>query len=40
MKIMVSTLVEAPLQEVWRAYTTPGDSKAWNAASSITLRAM
>lgn len=33
MKIVVSTLVEAPLQEVWRAYTTPDDIKAWNAAS-------
>lgn len=34
MKITVSTLVEAPLPEVWRAYTTPDDIKAWNAASS------
>ena len=33
MKIVVSTLVEAPLQEVWRAYTTPDDIKVWNAAS-------
>lgn len=34
MKITVSTLVEAPLPEVWRSYTTPEDIKAWNAASS------
>ncbi|WP_425258443.1 SRPBCC domain-containing protein [Rubrivivax sp. RP6-9] len=34
MKITVSTLVEAPLPEVWRSYTTPEDIQAWNAASS------
>jgi uncharacterized protein YndB with AHSA1/START domain len=33
MKIIVSTVVEAPLQEVWRAYTTPDDIKVWNTAS-------
>ena len=33
MKITVSTLVVAPLHEVWRAYTTPEDIKAWNTAS-------
>ena len=33
MKITVSTVVTAPLQEVWRAYTTPEDIKAWNTAS-------
>jgi uncharacterized protein YndB with AHSA1/START domain len=33
-KITVSTIVAAPLDEVWRAYTTPDDIKAWNAASS------
>ena len=33
MKITVSTVVVAPLHEVWRAYTTPEDIKAWNAAS-------
>ena len=33
MKITVSTLVAAPLHEVWRAYTTPEDIKAWNSAS-------
>jgi uncharacterized protein YndB with AHSA1/START domain len=32
-KITVSTVVDAPLQEVWRAYTTPEDIKAWNTAS-------
>lgn len=34
MKITVSTVVRAPLAEVWRAYTTPDDIKVWNAASS------
>jgi uncharacterized protein YndB with AHSA1/START domain len=33
MKIVVSTVVEAPLQEVWRAYTNPDDIKVWNTAS-------
>ena len=33
MKIAVSTIVDAPIQEVWRAYTTPEDIKGWNAAS-------
>ncbi len=33
MKITVSTLALAPLSEVWRAYTSPDDIKAWNAAS-------
>lgn len=33
MKITVATVVLAPLHEVWRAYTTPEDIKAWNAAS-------
>ncbi|MCV2356914.1 SRPBCC family protein [Paucibacter sp. B2R-40] len=33
MKITVSTLVAAPIAEVWRAYTTPADIKLWNAAS-------
>ena len=33
MKIVVSTVVSAPIQEVWRAYTTPKDIKLWNAAS-------
>ena len=34
MKIIVSTIIHAPLAEVWRAYTTPDDIKTWNAASS------
>lgn len=34
MKIVVSTIVTAPVHEVWRAYMTPEDIKLWNAASS------
>lgn len=33
MKIVVSTVVHAPIDEVWRAYTTPEAIKLWNAAS-------
>ena len=33
MKIVVSTVVQAPVEEVWRAYTTPEDIMQWNAAS-------
>lgn len=33
MKITVSTLVPAPVHEVWRAYTTPDDIRCWNTAS-------
>lgn len=33
MKITVSTLVAAPLSDVWRAYTSPEAIKQWNAAS-------
>lgn len=33
MKITVSTVVAAPLADVWAAYTTPEDIKAWNTAS-------
>ena len=33
MKISVETIVEAPIEQVWRAYTTPEDIKQWNAAS-------
>ena len=33
MKITVSTVVAAPLQFVWAAYTTPDDIKIWNTAS-------
>jgi uncharacterized protein YndB with AHSA1/START domain len=34
MQITVSTIINAPLQQVWTAYTTPEDIKLWNAASS------
>ena len=33
MKITVETTVAAPIEEVWRAWTTPEDIKRWNAAS-------
>lgn len=33
MKITVSAVVAAPLQDVWLAYTTPEDIKIWNTAS-------
>src|ERR1700751_1033991 len=33
MKIHVGTTVAAPIEQVWRAYTTPADIKQWNAAS-------
>jgi uncharacterized protein YndB with AHSA1/START domain len=33
MKITVETTVTAPIEEVWRAWTTPADIKQWNAAS-------
>lgn len=33
MKITVETEVAAPLATVWKAYTTPADIVAWNAAS-------
>jgi uncharacterized protein YndB with AHSA1/START domain len=33
MKITVETTVKAPIEEVWRAWTTPADIKQWNAAS-------
>jgi uncharacterized protein YndB with AHSA1/START domain len=33
MRITVETTVAAPIEEVWRAYTTPDDIKHWNAAS-------
>jgi uncharacterized protein YndB with AHSA1/START domain len=34
MQITVSTVINAPIQQVWTAYTTPEDIKLWNAASS------
>jgi uncharacterized protein YndB with AHSA1/START domain len=33
MKIVVTTVVTAPMHVVWQSYTTPEDIKAWNAAS-------
>jgi len=33
MKITVETSVAAPVDTVWKAYTTPADIMAWNAAS-------
>src|SRR6476620_3393253 len=33
MKITVEKLVEAPVEAVWKAWTTPADIKQWNAAS-------
>ena len=33
MKITIDTTVAAPIEEVWRAWTTPADIKQWNAAS-------
>jgi uncharacterized protein YndB with AHSA1/START domain len=32
-KISVETNVAAPIEQVWRAYTTPEDIKHWNSAS-------
>ena len=33
MKITVEATVAAPVEEVWRAWTTPADITQWNAAS-------
>jgi len=33
MKISVETIVAAPIEKVWHAYTTPENIKQWNAAS-------
>ena len=33
MKITIEATVAAPVEEVWRAWTTPDDIKLWNAAS-------
>jgi len=33
MKITVETTVNAPIEAVWRAWTTPDDITQWNAAS-------
>jgi uncharacterized protein YndB with AHSA1/START domain len=34
MKITVETLINAPIDQVWYAYTNPEDIQQWNAASS------
>lgn len=34
MKITVESTVAAPIEDVWRAYTTPDDITQWNAASA------
>ena len=33
MKITIETNVKSPIEQVWRAYTTPEDITQWNAAS-------
>ena len=33
MKITVETIVDAPIDEVWRAYSDPAAIQRWNAAS-------
>lgn len=33
MKITVKTTINAPINKVWKAYTTPEDIIQWNAAS-------
>ena len=33
MKITVETVVDAPVEKVWAAWTNPEDIKQWNAAS-------
>ena len=33
MKITVQALIPAPIQTVWKKYTSPEDIKIWNAAS-------
>ena len=33
MKITIETIVNAPVEDVWRAWTTPDDIKQWNTAS-------
>jgi uncharacterized protein YndB with AHSA1/START domain len=34
MKITVETTVAAPIEAVWRAWTTPDDIRQWNTASA------
>lgn len=33
MRITVETTIAAPIEDVWRAWTTPDDIRQWNAAS-------
>jgi uncharacterized protein YndB with AHSA1/START domain len=33
MKITIETIVAAPIENVWHAWTTPADIKQWNTAS-------
>ena len=33
MKITVETTIAAPIEQVWRAWTTPEDISQWNTAS-------
>lgn len=33
MQIAIETIVKAPIEKVWRKYTTPEDIVQWNAAS-------
>lgn len=33
MRITVETTINAPIEKIWRAWTTPEDIKQWNAAS-------
>lgn len=33
MKITIETIVNVPIENVWRAWTTPEDIQQWNAAS-------
>lgn len=33
MKILVETTVHAPIEQVWKCWTTPEDIMKWNAAS-------
>ncbi|MBM5573422.1 SRPBCC family protein [Deefgea sp. CFH1-16] len=33
MKITVETIINAPIDKIWSAYTTPNDIMQWNAAS-------
>lgn len=33
MKITIETTIDAPIDTIWRAWTTPADITQWNAAS-------